>query len=47
MLILNFSHGLKHAAQVLLIVLCEPQATTHVPALLKTVLIAGAGYNTN
>ena len=47
MLILNFRHGLKHATHIFLIVLCEPQAATQVPALFKTVLIAGGGDNTN
>ena len=42
-LVVDLAHGLKHAAQVLLVVFREPQATGEVPASLEAVSVVGGG----
>ena len=40
-LVVDLAHGLKHAAQVLLVVLREPHATGEVPASVETGPVLG------
>ena len=44
-LIVDLAHGLKHAAQVLLVVFCKPYAAGKVPARVEAVSIVGGADN--